>query len=107
MTRLLIDDCRLPGTGIIPEGVLVARTFREGIRLLKELKGMIDVLYLDHDLACFEGEQEFTGYDVMLFLEKYPDFCPKELILVTANPVGRDKMQAAWEAIQQRKNKEN
>jgi hypothetical protein len=75
---------------------LLARTFDDGIAALR-LMGPWDVLYLDHDLcavrSCFSDTgREMTGYDVVCFLEANPEFLPKRVVLVTANPVGRTKM---------------
>lgn len=96
MKTLLIDDLRnvefVNKTWNV-QVTDVARTFAEGINALKE--GNIDTLLLDHDLACFDEEgNELTGYKVMLFLEEHPEYLPKRIVLVTSNPVGRDKMQA-------------
>lgn len=69
----------------------VARTFAEGINTLKQ--GNVDTLLLDHDLACFDDDgKELTGYSIMLFLEEHPEYLPKNIVLVTSNPVGRSKM---------------
>lgn len=84
MRSLLIDDIR------DIEATVVARTYAEGIYALKN-DGPFDVLYLDHDLG--EEHPKHTGYGVMCFLEEFPEFLPKEIQLVTANPVGRQNMQ--------------
>jgi len=108
MRTLLIDDFRTL-LGI----TRIARTFDEGIEALKA--GPWDGLYLDHDLgACKEctekglhvgdmktPETTFlnychhanTGYDIMLWLEEHQEYLPKSIILVTSNPVGRQRMK--------------
>lgn len=80
---LLIDDVRNI------EATKIARTFDEGISALKE--EVWDILYLDHDLA--EEDPKKTGYGIMCFLEENKQYLPKEIILVTSNPVGRKQME--------------
>lgn len=85
---LLIDDVRaLPATR-------VARTYDEGIAQLKDK--LPDLLLLDHDLGHVEPDK--TGYGIVCFLEEN-DIKPKEIRLVTANPVGALKMEAALESM--------
>ena len=74
--RLLIDDVR---TNISAD--IIARTYNEGIQALKENR--ITTLYLDHDLG-----EEHSGYDIMCWLENNQRYLPKEIICVSANPVG-------------------
>lgn len=111
MVNILIDDIRAPGQKGIPSGVLIARSYFEGIKLLELHRGDVDHLFLDHDLGCFDGGREWTGYDVMIFLEWFslddPSILPKHLVLVTDNSVGRAKMQAAWDSIQKRMENSN
>lgn len=94
MRILLIDDERTI------EGVTkVARTFDEGIRAL--LEGNWDLLYLDHDLSDFvgsdlvrkpEGKTEWTGYDVMCWLEQFSVHLPKSIVIVSSNPSGAQRI---------------
>jgi len=70
--------------------------------------GPWDVLLLDHDLASYcEGGVEKTGYNLMCWLEEnqdiHPEWIPKEIKLVTANPVGRDRMQIVIDNINRRR----
>lgn len=75
---LLIDDVRDIGADVI------ARTAESGLRLLATLEW--EGLYLDHDLG--DGA---TGYDLLReALEA--GRVPPQVILVTANPVGRQRM---------------
>jgi hypothetical protein len=84
MKTLLIDDLRDINCDV------VARTFEEGIEALKS-QGPFDTLYLDHDLG--DVERGHNGYGIMCFLEENQEFLPKEIVLVTSNPVGRKNMQ--------------
>lgn len=83
MKTLLIDDLREI------KADRIARTFPEGIQALRE--GSWDILYLDHDLG--DPDPKHTGYDILCWLEANTECLPKEIILVTMNPVGREKMQ--------------
>lgn len=102
---LLIDDTRDEGSPNISRRVdIIARNYWTGIDCLK--MGNWDVLLLDHDLNSFEdindGHSEKTGYDIMLFLEENLQYLPKDIILVTSNPVGRVRMQQSIDAIKRR-----
>lgn len=81
---LLIDDMREIDADVI------ARTFEAGIHALKEL-GPFSKMYLDHDLG--DDIMANTGYGIMNFLEANPQYLPKEIVLVTSNPVGRRQME--------------
>ena len=82
---LLIDDVRTMAV------TKIARTFDAGMDALRN-EAPWDVLYLDHDLGEFDERK--TGYDILSWLENNPEFLPKEIILVTQNPVGKIKMRA-------------
>lgn len=86
MKTLLIDDMRDIKADV------VARTFDEGIDALKT-QGPFDILYLDHDLGDFENKYERTGYHIMCFLEENQQYLPKKIVIVSSNPVGRQKIQ--------------
>lgn len=83
---LLIDDCRNITVDVI------ARNYFEGIKQL-ELNGPWDQLLLDHDLASFKDGKEWTGYDVMCWLEVNPQYLPGEIICVSSNPVGVKRIE--------------
>jgi hypothetical protein len=85
---LLIDDAR-----VLPAS-RVARTYEEGITQIKEK--VPDLLLLDHDLGHEEPNK--TGYDVVCFIEE-SGLKPKEIKLVTANPVGMMKIEATLESM--------
>ena len=94
---LAIDDMRdFPGADH------VARSAQDGLRALRE-DGPWALLYLDHDLASFEGEKEITGYDILCWLEEHPQYAPERIELVTSNPVGRGRMEMAIRNIMKRK----
>lgn len=84
LKTLLIDDLKNIKT------TKVVRTFNEGIKALTEEKW--DALFLDHDLACFDTGKEQTGYDILCWLEIHPEYLPKEIQIVSMNPVGKQKM---------------
>jgi hypothetical protein len=95
---LLIDDERKI------KATVVARTFDQGISALMK-DGPFDLLYLDHDLG--EKDPKKTGYGIVNFLEANPQFLPKEIKLVTSNPVGRQQMQVVIEKLYERKENES
>lgn len=83
--HLLIDDFRTLDMDHI------AKNAEEGRKAL--LAFPVTHLYMDHDLG---DVGESTGYDVLVWaLER--GCCPAHVQMVTANPVGRDKMGAALE----------
>jgi hypothetical protein len=87
MRTLLIDDVRNLAASVI------ARNYDEGIRQLL-LNGPWDLLLLDHDLASFDSNAvEKTGYDIMCWLEENAAYVPKEIQCVSANPVGRSRIE--------------
>jgi hypothetical protein len=85
---LLIDDVRN-----IERCSRIARTYFEGIILLQLCKW--DELLLDHDLGpcSVYKEREYTGYDIMCWLEEFPEYLPKKISCVSANPVGRRRIE--------------
>lgn len=81
--HLLIDDVR------IIDCDHTARNARDGIKALKSFP--VTHLYLDHDLGDVD---EPSGYDVLnMAIER--NCLPPNVFLITANPVGRDRMVAA------------
>ncbi len=86
MKTLLIDDMRDIQADVI------ARTYDEGIDAL-ENEGSFDILFLDHDLGCYdENGIETNGYHILCWLEENREYLPGKIVLVTANPVGRVRM---------------
>ena len=91
---LLIDD--KPESkhfhGIEPDRV--ARNYREGIAALQERRW--DLLLLDHDLGDIDAAgREWGGYEVALWLEEHPEYLPLEVVAVSRNPKGRERIDAA------------
>ena len=87
MRILLIDDTRNL------EASIIARNYQEGLIQLTE-NGPWDLLLLDHDLASFdENGKEKTGYDIMCFLEEKQEYLPKDISCVSANPVGKKRIE--------------
>ena len=85
--RIYLDDTR-PA----PAGWLAARWPDEVIKLLKT--GEVTHLSLDHDLG---DDDRGTGYDVLVWLEEQVilhAFTPPEIVIHTANPVARRRMEA-------------
>lgn len=78
-SRLWVDDLRDPPT---PQWD-IARTSAVAVEMLTA--GTYDVLSLDHDLG---GED--TTRRVVLWLCEHPERWPWEVLVHTANPVGRD-----------------
>lgn len=80
-----------------------ARTAQEAIDLLTA--GGVTAISLDHDLGVVENG---TGYDVACYIEQAAysgTLAPIEVIIHSANPVGRARMEQAivksciyWEA---------
>jgi hypothetical protein len=90
--KLWLDDEREA-----PPGWEWARTYDEAVELCISFK--FDTVSLDHDLG-----EEKTGYDFLCFLEdRHHDDSMMPIILIhTANPVGRQRMQLALASIKRR-----
>lgn len=78
---LWVDDCK-PA----PDGMAVARTYDEAVRLCRRFT--YTVLYLDHDL----GECR-TGLDLLRQLKR-EGRCPPKVHCISWNPVGRKNIEA-------------
>lgn len=100
MRVLLIDDLRqFDGERIKTmyyrwkpgDTIKIARSFKQGIDMLKN-RGPWDLLLLDHDLGKKEGTREKNGYDIICWLEQRPWYHPKDIKIVSDNPVGRQKL---------------
>jgi CheY-like chemotaxis protein len=96
MKVLLIDDQRTPvliKSQYDIQVTSVATDYNEGIRALKE-DGPFDLLLLDHDLGSYnEDGREMTGTDIMQFLLENPIYLPIDIYVVSANPVGAQRMR--------------
>lgn len=98
MKSLWLDDVRTPPT---PDWVWV-RTSLDAIKALRA--ETFEVISLDHDL----GEDAGTGYDVLQYLEaevyRNPEYqAPKLIVVHTANPVARVRMEQAVASIERLK----
>lgn len=91
MRILLIDDQR-EKKDVDLRITQVERRYAQGLYAL-ENEGPWDILYLDHDLMSFNQRGEMTGYDIMCWLERNPEYLPGKIELVTSNPAGRQRMQ--------------
>ena len=103
--RLLIDDVRMETDPKINCRLdVIARNYWTGIFELANNPPW-DVLFLDHDLSSFDDEtgREYTGYDIMLFLEANTQFMPKKIVVVSSNPSGAARIKAAIAAIEARR----
>ena len=81
---LLIDDKRnVAGVESI------ARTYKEGKDAI--LRGGWATIIFDHDLG--DTNPKHTGYDLMCILEEHPELIPENIMLITDNPVGLQKME--------------
>ena len=91
--RVWLDDVR-PA----PEGWVLVKTPEEAIALL--IAGGVDTISLDHDLGLDDVR---TGYAVAAWIEEAVatrGFSPPATIVVhSANPVGRRRMEQAISAI--------
>lgn len=85
---LWVDDIRHPPG----EGWDVARNWEEAIALLE--KNQYHTVSLDHDL----GEKELSGYHIVKWMVLMGRL-PGRVILHTSNPVGRNSMREALQAV--------
>lgn len=80
-----------------PEGYVRCFWPQEVIELLKNNR--VELVSLDHDLG---DDSIGTGNTVVLWIEEqvyHNGFVPPKLIIHSANPVGRSKMQAGIDSI--------
>jgi len=90
--RLWIDDEREA-----PEGWTRARNRNEAIAIIDKWFDFIEIISFDHDLG--DGP---TGYDIATTLEKMVracGYCPMQLEVHSANPVGRRNIERVIDAI--------
>ena len=80
---------------LVGNNVIFVKQSRDGISRLRAKD--IDVLFLDHDLKGipFEPSGPGTGYEVAEWLERNPKFRPKQIIVHSLNPAGRQRILAA------------
>ncbi len=90
--KLYLDDMR-PA----PEGWVRVYWPDEAIALLEQ--GAVTDISLDHDLG---DDSRGTGYDVVRWIEEAvfaQGFAPPRIVIHSANPVGRERMQRGIDAI--------
>ena len=95
--KIFLDDIR-----DTPSGYIRAYNYQEMINLLKSYNGHIEEISLDHDL----GEEDKTGYDVLLWIEEQQVTCgyvPPRIKIHSANPVGCYRMGQAIDSIERRR----
>lgn len=95
---LWVDDIRPIPDRLVEQGWTSARSFHEAILKLELVE--FDEVSLDHDLGCFYGNKEMTGYDVLMWLvdRKITHsprlYVPSKIYVHSANPVGVERMTA-------------
>lgn len=85
--KVYLDDKRSP-----PAGWILVKWPDEAIELLKTKQ--VSTISLDHDLG---NDSKGTGYDVLLWMEKQVfkgKMEPPEIIIHSANPPAKRKMEA-------------
>ena len=95
---LWVDDERPLPSDLANAGWCCAPTFHEAVLKLELME--FKEVSLDHDLGCYYGMREMTGYDILMWLveRKLNDkFVPPVVRVHSANPVGRQKMQETIE----------
>lgn len=87
--KIYLDDIRE-----CPDGFVLCRTAKEAFQMIDS--GKVDHISFDHDLGTM-----LTGYDVAVYIELQVAagriLCP-DWSIHTANPVGRQSIQAAMES---------
>ena len=90
--KVFLDDVRNPPNG----GWVCIRSVAEAIMLIDE--GVVEVMSLDHDLGDTEHDPEWTGNTVVNYIERKvaedDTYNPPNLMIHSANPIGRMNMQA-------------
>ncbi len=91
---LWVDDLRPLPSDLVEAGWSSAPTFHEAVLKLELME--FKEVSLDHDLGCYYGMREMTGYDILMWLVDRKVnglFVPPAVYVHSANPVGRQKMQ--------------
>ena len=93
-TALWVDDVR-PIPSDYGSEWCSARNAYEALLKLEIIE--FQIVSLDHDLATFVGNKELTGYDILIWLVERKisgKYVPEVIRVHSANPVGRDRMNA-------------
>lgn len=93
----MIDDTR-DETNVGCALDVIARNYWSGLWALTSQKW--ELLYLDHDLHSYdEVGREWTGYDIMCFLEAHPEHRPERILCISSNPAGRARIEVVIEKL--------
>ena len=94
--NIYLDDLRKH-----PNHFVLAKTYEEGVKLLKENK--VGILSLDHDLGenPKTGELLKTGYDLVKYICQNNIFVEK-IYIHTDNVIGRENMYQTLKSAQRR-----
>jgi hypothetical protein len=97
--RIWLDDMRAA-----PDGWIHVKTVSECLSYL--CSGEVTSISLDHDLGIFENGREWTGYDVLTWIERVQVengfIPPRDIRVHSANPVAQKKMRLAIDSIKRR-----
>lgn len=101
--QLFVDDIR-PAPSESTR--LVARDYWTALELLEEHWNVLSLVSLDHDISSFRDGKEYTGYDVLCWIENKAaqNNSPIEFTLCihSMNPVGRERMQKTIQSMRDR-----
>lgn len=90
--RVMIDDTR-DETNVNTSLDFIARNYWSGLHLLESIP-LIETLYLDHDLHSYDEDgREWTGYDIIKWIEEHPERKPEKIICISSNPPGRERIE--------------
>jgi len=92
-TGLWVDDVRPTPDELILEGWCRAPSFHEAVLKLELME--FQTVSLDHDLGCYYGNKEMTGYDILMWLVERKIsglYVPSVVLVHSANPVGHQRM---------------
>ena len=97
MATLLVDDKR-----DIPAD-FVARDYWTAVKTIQQYPGRFDVIYLDHDLGCYDADgREFTGFDFLKYITEFAQYIPNSIVVVTDNGSVRREMEYAVQRMYER-----
>lgn len=89
--QLWVDDSKPVPEWFDPYDTAEARTYDDALALLRRFT--YHTLYLDHDLGDGQGR---TGLDLLRVIQA-EGRCPRRVICISWNPVGRANIEAALE----------
>jgi len=95
---LYVDDERSLPEELCELGWTQSKTFHEALVKLELIE--FESLSLDHDLGCFYGHTELTGYHIVKWLvQRKMDglYVPPDIRVHSANPVGVENMECMIE----------